>query len=91
VNASSGELAAISALPGGDMISNLDALSRFVHRSNQDGTFDSICRDCFATVQTAKTEAGLKLAERDHICDRMIVEHFNSLYRMRHHKRYRPD
>jgi hypothetical protein len=52
---------------------------RFVHRSNQDGTIDSICRDCFATVHTAVWEAELEQAERDHRCDPMQVERFQNL------------
>jgi hypothetical protein len=41
----------------------------FVHRSNPDGTIDSICRQCFATVCTSIREDQLECAEKDHVCD----------------------
>jgi len=39
----------------------------FVHRTNPDGTFDSVCLKCFVTVATTGQEAGLENAERDHV------------------------
>jgi hypothetical protein len=44
-------------------------ISQFVHRKNEDGTFDSICRSCFVTVATARFESELEGEEHDHICD----------------------
>jgi hypothetical protein len=41
----------------------------FPHRHNQDGTHDSICPVCFATVATTQNEAELRVDERKHICD----------------------
>lgn len=41
----------------------------FVHRANRDGTTDSICKDCFATVCTSIWETDLARAEHDHVCD----------------------
>jgi hypothetical protein len=41
----------------------------FVHRNNPDGTTDSICGQCFATVCTSIWEAKLERAEQDHVCD----------------------
>jgi hypothetical protein len=41
----------------------------FSHRFNQDGSIDSICRRCFATVATVKSESELKRPEKDHVCD----------------------
>lgn len=41
----------------------------FAHRSNRNGTTDSVCRRCFATVATATWEAELDLAERGHACE----------------------
>lgn len=41
----------------------------FAHRSNRNGTTDSICRRCFATVATATWEAELDVAERGHACE----------------------
>jgi hypothetical protein len=40
----------------------------FPHRRNPDGTFDSICIQCFATVATGSVEAELKAAESAHAC-----------------------
>jgi hypothetical protein len=47
-------------------------LSRLVayypHRRNRDGSFDSICLTCFATLATARTEPELLEHERNHNC-----------------------
>jgi hypothetical protein len=40
--------------------------SEFKHRDNHDGTFDSICLSCFATVCTACSESALTAAESTH-------------------------
>lgn len=48
----------------------------FVHRSNRDGTTDTICRSCFATVATAIWEAELERKERSHSCNPWTVERF---------------
>jgi hypothetical protein len=52
---------------------------KFVHRSNRNGTTDSICRECFATVATAIWEADLERSERAHACDPWTVERFKKL------------
>ena len=54
--------------------------SQFVHRANGDGTFDSICRECIATVAAAKREAELEAAEQDHICDSWILRRYAASY-----------
>ncbi len=41
---------------------------KFPHRRNHDGTFDSICSRCFATVATEGSEAELEKAEESHVC-----------------------
>jgi hypothetical protein len=43
--------------------------SAFPHRQNPDGTFDSICTQCFKTIATTMTEAELTTAERTHNCE----------------------
>jgi hypothetical protein len=48
----------------------------FVHRSNPNGTTDSICTKCFLTVATAKWEANLDSAEQTHKCESWRVERF---------------
>lgn len=45
----------------------------FAHRTNRDGTTDSICRYCFATVCTSTWETDLTQAERNHVCDPSVV------------------
>jgi hypothetical protein len=39
------------------------------HRANPDGTFDSICLDCFRTIGTEKRETDLRRREEAHVCD----------------------
>jgi hypothetical protein len=51
----------------------------FEHRENCDGTIDSICRKCFATVGRSVREMELEQAERDHICDPDLLERWNRL------------
>jgi len=41
----------------------------FRHRQNQDGTYDSICRCCFATIATVRIENDLRRAEQEHTCN----------------------
>lgn len=53
----------------------LNALT-FAHRHNQDGSFDSICPQCFATVAKTKDEALLAQFEREHICDPYMLDRF---------------
>lgn len=45
----------------------------FVHRENRDGTWDSICRVCYATVCTSPWEADLDRAEKAHVCDPALL------------------
>jgi hypothetical protein len=40
----------------------------YVHRSNRDGSYDSICTGCFATVASARNEAELSMRECTHVC-----------------------
>lgn len=49
-----------------------DRISLFPHRQNRDGTYDSICRLCFATVGNGKTEEELEEVEKKHVCERII-------------------
>jgi hypothetical protein len=41
----------------------------FPHRRNQNGSFESICPGCFLTVARAETEADLRIAEAEHVCE----------------------
>jgi hypothetical protein len=47
----------------------------FHHRSNEDGTFTSICARCFRTVAFGVSESKLAEEERHHVCE----ERFNSV------------
>ena len=40
----------------------------YPHRRNRDGSFDSICLNCFATLATARTEPELLVYEEMHVC-----------------------
>ena len=42
--------------------------STFNHRFKTDGTVDSICKHCFATIATAHSELDLKVSEWYHTC-----------------------
>lgn len=54
---------------------------KFSHRPNWDGTFDSICRECFVTVATAKREADLEKPEKMHACDPWTRQRFGKMKR----------
>ena len=45
------------------------AQPKFPHRSNVDGTIDSICPRCFATIGTSTWEADLERIEAEHVCE----------------------
>ncbi len=48
-------------------------LHTFPRRLNRDGSFDSICLKCFATVATTATEAELKAHDKTHTCDHAML------------------
>ena len=57
---------------------------KFAHRSNSDGTVDTICIRCFQTVATVSDEAELAKIEQEHICDPTIsapFEYANLFYK----------
>ena len=49
---------------------------QFLHRLNEDGTIDSICRDCFLTIATALSESDLEREERKHRCEPLLLERY---------------
>jgi len=49
---------------------------QFLHRINEDGTIDSICRECFLTVATALSNSELEREERKHHCDAWLIERY---------------
>ena len=44
-------------------------LTNFAHRHNSDGSYDSICTKCYATVASAGKEEALSSSESAHVCD----------------------
>jgi hypothetical protein len=48
-------------------------MATFAHRVNRNGTHDSICRACYATVASTTEEAELAEHERTHLCDRAYL------------------
>lgn len=54
---------------------------QFIHRLNDDGTIDSICRDCFVTVATSLSGAQLEREEQEHTCDPLLID---AIKRSRH-------
>jgi hypothetical protein len=45
----------------------------YPHRHNMNGTYDSICLTCFATVATTLTEPELAVYDRRHICSQSLL------------------
>ncbi len=45
----------------------------YVHRKNRDGSIDSICKTCFATVAKVHDEVTLTQHERTHCCPSWIL------------------
>jgi hypothetical protein len=43
--------------------------TNFAHRRNSDGSYDSICTECYATAARAGTEESLLWSESAHVCD----------------------
>jgi hypothetical protein len=40
----------------------------YPHKRNSDGSFDSICLNCFTTIASARTEQELLESDKRHIC-----------------------
>jgi hypothetical protein len=47
--------------------------SHFPHRQNSDGSYDSICMVCFATVGSGESEEDLDSIERRHVCNQQAL------------------
>jgi hypothetical protein len=50
---------------------------KFIHRINEDGSIDSICRDCFTTIATGRLRSDLESQERQHACEPMLLERYS--------------
>jgi hypothetical protein len=58
----------------------------YPHRRNKDGSYDSICLNCFATVACTETEGELAEHEKNHNCNASSLantRHFSSLSRVK--------
>ena len=58
----------------------------FPHRKNADGTVDSICPECYATIACVTNESELEIYERLHECDPVIRERFASAKSLTNHE-----
>lgn len=61
------------------MVTQPDEQFSFAHRLNDDGTFDSICPRCFATVAVKRNETELDSEERRHVCNPRVAERYREL------------
>jgi hypothetical protein len=55
----------------------------YPHRHNRDGSFDSICVRCFATIATADDITELHAYEKNHVCAGTAVAQRNEVNRLR--------
>jgi hypothetical protein len=53
---------------------------KFPHRHNPDGTHDSICTRCLATIATVTVETDLALHESGHVCHPMNLHRMTEDY-----------
>jgi hypothetical protein len=51
------------------MRSSNKIIRHFPHRTNHNGTIDSICPRCYATVGTSTWESDLEHLEAAHVCE----------------------
>jgi hypothetical protein len=45
----------------------------FPHRLNSNGSYDSICLTCFATIANAREVADLEVYDQSHVCDPLVL------------------
>jgi hypothetical protein len=55
----------------------------YPHRLNPDGSIDSICLRCFATVATAMDVRELHSYDKAHVCDATAIAHRSESNRAR--------
>jgi hypothetical protein len=60
-------------ISSGDFPMAFQSASDFPHRRNKDGSFDSICLNCFATVASHMTEEELKEFDKKHVCANSLL------------------
>jgi hypothetical protein len=64
---------------GGRMLTLSKA--RFPHRHNSDGSYDSICAECYATVAKVQSEGDLAEHESAHVCQ--PVDQYQASHRLK--------
>jgi hypothetical protein len=63
---------------------------KYPHRTNPDGTIDSICPCCYVTIGTSVWETDLERLEVLHVCDPEQLEYFRQRETGRPTKRHYP-
>jgi hypothetical protein len=58
----------------------------FPHRRNKDGSFDSICLKCFATVASHMTEEQLQEQDKKHICSSSLLSQRGDHVSLKHNE-----
>jgi hypothetical protein len=61
----------------------MHATTNFPHRHNSDGSYDSICKTCYATVASAQNEEALSSPELVHVCDSFALYRANQGFPVR--------
>lgn len=49
---------------------------QYPHRRNRDGSVDSICPRCIATIASSSRESDLRFPEASHICEPWRLAYF---------------
>jgi len=50
-----------------------DTARVFVHHRGKDGSFASVCPDCFKTISSEQFEIDLHIAESNHVCNPALL------------------
>ena len=56
---------------------------RFAHRVSKEASLDSICRRCFVTVGSSRSEADLERFEDEHVCNPVLLERVSRMLHRR--------
>jgi hypothetical protein len=54
----------------------VSARCKFPHRTNADGTIDSICPRCYVTIASSTWEAELEGMEAVHVCEPGLLSYY---------------
>ena len=67
----------LELLPRKEVAMTHTVSAAYAHRQNRDGSIDSICKTCFATIAQAKNELALTQHEWAHSCPEWIRSRVN--------------